>query len=276
MSGRTRRTMLRRVAAGVVATGGCLEPDRSGDDGTPTADSTPTGTATPTAAAGSHDLGESVTIDGTTVAVAAVATTRQIVTPTAEGRDVIGAADRQYLVVTVEGEGLSAVPVPEHLRVRAGGDRHAPVDHRLVPAEGGGLRVAVGLPLSVQADDAAVQWVSEGEAVATWRVPGSQRSTLADPPEFQSVEFEFPAEVESGGLPSFDVQVHNVGGPGPFRALVSTSTGAEKFVETSVDGGTLAGYTGHVGVDAEPGTTGTATLDWGLGEIERSFTVVDG
>jgi len=44
---------------------------------------------------------------------------------------------------------------------------------------------------------------------------------------------------------------------------------------TRVDGGTLVVHTRHVGIDANPGTDATATLDWGFDERERSFTVQD-
>lgn len=275
MTGYTRRQLVRMaVATGVTGASGCLDSSgrRNGtDESTPTPTETGTNTATvvPT-----HGVGEAVTVgDGTTVAVTDVLATRQLLTTAADGTDVIAEPDRQYLVVSLRGDNLGTVSVRKYVRVRVGDSRIGPTSHRL-SSTGGSFRLAVGLPIEFAPSDADVVWVDEESVVAAWPVEGTQLSQLGNPARFERVEFDFPAEVDPDGLPVFDGSVYNTGGPGTFRAVVTNSTNdEEEIVRMDVDAGTLAGYSGHLRIDADVGDQETVTFDWGFDETVEEFTV---
>lgn len=229
-------------------------------DSANTADSTTTG---PTG----RELGEPLRLDDErTLRVTDTAAVRQLIVVGDDERTVRTSEDGQFLVVSLAGEGLSATPLREGLRLRAGGETYGPLDRRLPRTDG--PRVAFELPVSLSPAGARIDWRDE----SGWAVPAETLERLATPPQFTAVEFWVDESVAAGEYATFDVQVTNRGGPGPFTALVRIA-GTTRRVQFAVDGDTVGVRTESVVVDAPADSTAETVLEWGFGRISRTITV---
>lgn len=262
----SRRALLTSLGVALTGFAGCLDtPSES-----PTATATPTADAAPT----ETTLGESVSLDRTTVTVAetaAVHSYQYLSAPDAFG--VESAGDGQFLFVGVTAEGERPPPVDAFGLDGVDDERVSHVDRAGVPERDlapvgedryteanpqGYLIFRVPAPLDAESVGVALGWASDAtdapsedpDLRARWSIPESRLETLRSPPPEFSVSYDVPEAVGPDEPVPIRVDVTNTGeGAGVVRGAInhtgpmhggdtfslSLDPGASKTYEETVD-----------------------------------------
>lgn len=232
MGPRTRRGLLQGLAGLSAGLSGC-SAFASGSDGTPT--------LTPVAVPGSTPSGEPAVEPVPRDAGVAVGNAVQryafFYTVSHGATGVVGDSDRQYVFVDLERDGDR--PHPSELRLVTGAgtfrgtvtpggilEAYAPrlVVDRWGPAEphgpGSADWVAFDLPAPLATGRAFVEWAAADRVLFELR--GDLVQALGfDPPDLRVRALDLPESVSPADQVPFAVRVHNRGGPGMFRGVLS-------------------------------------------------------
>jgi hypothetical protein len=224
----TRRTLL--ASAGLALTGltGCTDGSPASPGGS-VGTSTPTSTPTPA-------LGDAVSLDGTTVAVAdlaAVHSFQYLSAPDAFG--VTSADGDQFAFVGCEASGDDP-PAASAFAFAVGGERHRPEDfggfgpvRDLAPvradaytADRSSGYLAFRIPAPLAADAAVVLDGADGTAGVRWALPAAALAPLRDPPPSFAVGYDVPDAVDATDPVRVRLDVTNEGdGGGTFRGAIN-------------------------------------------------------
>lgn len=265
---RTRRSVLFAGVSASLALAGCSSL-RAGPTPSPTAspaDETPRSDRLP--------LGDPVVVGDGQLAVTHVAVQRMVPVERTGATEILGREDEQYVVASVERDGVDEPSARSGLVLDVDGDRYDPVDPAVTPLEER-WRVAFPVPTTIDPEAVAVVWTGEG-GEAVWPLEAARRDELASPPAFDVRDFSV-SETSDPELVPTSVDVWNRGEmESTFVATLGVEGDPDPTVHRrEIGADTLSGHTTFLSLDADPGETVTVVLDWGYGRLTDSVTITE-
>lgn len=255
---------------------GCFDSSGPGNDGTASTDDRPSTTGTAPGddpGGGDTGVGTAREVDGRTVRVAELWTSRAIVRLLAGAHPSVSAAKgRQYLVVGFDVDGDDPMDAARSAcELRADQLVYEPVSEVVLPFTEP-THLAFSLPVDVDVNELTLAWVGDA-STTTWTLPDRVIAALETPPTFDVRSFDVPATADGDSV-VVSFTVANVGeGDGEFLAELGTRAVSDQGeIRVAVDAGESKTVTERVGLVPSGGDQ-RVVLDWGSDSIERTVSV---
>jgi hypothetical protein len=276
----TRRSALRLSGLGLVsAVAGCSTSTADKETTPTTANGNSATSETSPSPSQTLSVGETATSsDGVVVTISEPQVRKIILTP-----DVVssvhaypaGKTNSLFLAVSVSTQGtditsLQLAPLLDGTRQESQTYRHAS------NSESSG-KVSFQLPIA-QAQSGAVEWRPSSDEQYRWQLPDSVVRNIGASPRFKLEDFAVPETITRGNSFTASLTVTNTGErDGHFLAVVldgsssSVPLVSEFMIPISV-GQTVTHNLSGRSIEGERSSM-TAILDWGINELQRSFSI---